>query len=289
MTDLAAAIVTLRPTTSFNVPHWTGHEFRLWFLSLVQRYDPDLATEQQKEDRPRAYTISSLLGLPRFRRDQPVVRPEYTYAVRLTTLQPPLTDLFLEKILPTISGNEIAFENGRFSIEYVTISGDHHALTGTSTIEEILREKTLSTDPLPKQIGLRFESPTSFKSKGLLIPFPLPDLVFGSLIDRWNALNAVKLHPETRRFAAECIAVNRHRIETIYTTCKTDIGYNNVIGFWGFCRYTVVNRDRYWMGLIHTLATYGFYAGVGIRTTTGLGRILPMFSEVPHNQVPASG
>jgi len=40
----------------------------------------------------------------------------------------------------------------------------------------------------------------------------------------------------------------------------------------GYCRYTLLRADPYWVGVLQALTDYAFYAGVGYQTTTGMGQ-----------------
>jgi CRISPR-associated endoribonuclease Cas6 len=44
------------------------------------------------------------------------------------------------------------------------------------------------------------------------------------------------------------------------------------VGGVGQITYVSLNYDRYWMSVMHTLAAYALYAGVGAGTTMGLGQ-----------------
>lgn len=44
------------------------------------------------------------------------------------------------------------------------------------------------------------------------------------------------------------------------------------MGCIGTCRYVALNHDRFWGGILRTLAQFAFYAGVGTRTTMGFGQ-----------------
>lgn len=275
MTDLAAVVLSLRPVELFSVPQWTGHNFRAWFLNKIGQFDAALSAELHDEGSSRAYTVSSLMGLPRPERDSSMLIPDHLYEIRLTTLQPEVSHFLLNTMVPHLQheDREITIDHGKFTIEEVMTAPAQHPLAGQMTIADLIQGRTLQTGHISKAIEMIFDSPTTFKSGGMNVPFPLPGLVFGNLIDRWNNLNALKLHPDTRRFAEECLAVSRHRLETTYITDRTKANFAGVVGFTGSCRYTIRNTDRYWMGLIHTLAHYAFYAGVGQRTTMGMGRV----------------
>jgi CRISPR-associated endoribonuclease Cas6 len=269
MTDLAAAVLTLRPVESGIVPHWTGPYFRAWFLTQITHHDPALAEALQIGDNPRPYTVSSLLHTGR----NDYLTPEQTYAVRITTLQTSLTRLLIDHLLREWTDQVISFNETLLRIESCTLNNGEHPWAGTTTDAALIQEHTLQPDALSRSVVLRFDSPTTFHSQhGLVMPFPLPALVFGSLIDRWNTFNEIRLHPDTRRFAEECIEVRQHRIRTERVALSFEEGEGRTAGFLGYCRYLIQPGDLYWRGVIHALSGYTFYAGVGAHTTMGLGR-----------------
>jgi CRISPR-associated endoribonuclease Cas6 len=115
-----------------------------------------------------------------------------------------------------------------------------------------------------------FASPTTFNSRGRTLPLPLPELVFGSLLDRWQAFAPIALHPDMRRFAEEAIVLSRYRLRTRSMPTK-DRGMQ--IGFTGQVTFVARNRDRYWLNVLHLLAAFAFYSGVGYQTGIGLGQV----------------
>ena len=101
------------------------------------------------------------------------------------------------------------------------------------------------------------------------MPLPLPDLVFGSLVDRWNSFSPVVLSPEMRRFGAERLAVSRYRLQSRPVTQKQGALR---IGGVGRVTYTALGGDRYWLALLQMLAEFARYSGVGVQTATGMGQ-----------------
>lgn len=124
--------------------------------------------------------------------------------------------------------------------------------------------------PPPRQVTLEFASPTAFKSAGLTVPVPMPNLVFGSLVERWNAFSPVTLSPEMRRFGEEMVALSRYRLESRVVEQK-----NNAlrIGGVGQATYVAVAADRYWLAVLQMLADFALYSGVGVQTATGMGQV----------------
>jgi CRISPR-associated endoribonuclease Cas6 len=101
------------------------------------------------------------------------------------------------------------------------------------------------------------------------VPLPLLDLVFGSLLDRWQAFAPLALNPDLRRFAAEQVAVARYRLRTRALPFKPGAMQ---VGFSGECLFVALRRDRYWLSVLHLLADFAFYAGVGYQTSMGMGQ-----------------
>jgi CRISPR-associated endoribonuclease Cas6 len=130
-------------------------------------------------------------------------------------------------------------------------------------------------------IPLEFVSPTTFRSQGRYVPLPLPELVFGSLLDRWQRFAPIALSPEVRRFAAEAVALSRYQLRTRGLPYKQGIKLGEgqktrgtvQIGFTGQVVFVALNRDRYWLNVLHLLAAFAFYSGVGYQTGTGLGQV----------------
>ena len=103
-----------------------------------------------------------------------------------------------------------------------------------------------------------------------LLPLPLPELVFGSLLDRWQAIAPIALHPDMRRFAAEAVVLGRYHLRTRGMPYKQG---GMQIGFTGEATFIALNRDRYWLNVLHLLAAFAFYSGVGYQTGAGLGQV----------------
>jgi CRISPR-associated endoribonuclease Cas6 len=101
------------------------------------------------------------------------------------------------------------------------------------------------------------------------VPLPLPGLVFGSLLERWNAFAPIAFPPEARRYAEECLAVSRYELSSRPVPVKSR-GLR--VGGVGQVTYTALNYDRYWLSVLAVLAEFARYSGVGAGTTMGLGQ-----------------
>ena len=128
---------------------------------------------------------------------------------------------------------------------------------------------TPEPEPPPRRIAFQWASPTAFRSNGRDLPLPIPELVFGGLLERWNAASPAAFPPEARRYAAECLGVTRYDLQT--RTAQMKEGAQRV-GAVGQVSFTTFSYDRYWMGVLHALAGFSLYAGVGAGVSHGMGQ-----------------
>lgn len=127
----------------------------------------------------------------------------------------------------------------------------------------------LSRQEAPRRLTLQLASPTGFRSNGRQIPLPLPGLVFGSLLERWNAFAPIAFPPEARRYAEECLVINRFELRSHGIPTK---GGGIRLGAVGVVSYSSLNYDRYWMSVCAILADFALFAGVGAGVSQGLGQ-----------------
>jgi CRISPR-associated endoribonuclease Cas6 len=266
---LLSWVLKLQPDEPVTAPTNLGRAIHAWFLARVKAADPALAGELHSGQGQRPFTLSNLWELGRVRGPEATLSPERTYSLRATSFSPRLSALLTEAVLPDLP-QRLELAGASLRIVGSTTDAAEQPWAGEATFEGLVQRYTLASH-LPRTVGLRFASPTAFRVTGKKqpVPVPLPQLVFGGLLDKWNAFSPIEVHPDVRRFADECLVISSYRLQTRRVT----FGERGVVpGFVGACRYYVEVPDRYWMGLIQLLAGFSLYAGVGLRTTMGLGQ-----------------
>ena len=126
-------------------------------------------------------------------------------------------------------------------------------------------------DPPPDRIQLRLLSPAAFRAGGVRnVLFPEAGLVLGGLLDKWNAFcpPGLQLPADKERLSA-LLQVDSYSL----ATRALDFGTYRETGVTGWCSYrfeaTASQEERRWAG---ALAAFAFYAGVGAKTTMGMGQ-----------------
>lgn len=268
MTEISVITINLHriQESKDSLQNWSALDLRNLMIQWVTDTDPALLRLLVEGDGFKPFTVSPLMYRDRPRLVLPgtSISPETPLALRFTSLHSDLTALLRDRVLPHLTEQPLILGESVFTVTDVQ--------SEIATDYELLQSYTLEGNP-PRRIDFTFRSPVAFHAQSALVPFPMPDLLFGSLVDRWNAACEIKLHPDTRRYAAECVAVRRYRMSTMYLRFE-DSPYTPITGGIGFVSYAAFRGDEYWRRIISALAGFAAYSGVGIRTTVGLGQIV---------------
>ncbi len=317
---LTSLVLQLEAEGTAVLPASLGRAGQGLLLRLIGERDPALARALHDAQGLKPYTVSNLvLG----KRAQGVLAVEAGQRgwLRLTGLNAEVSGHLaaLAAKPPAL----VELDGQPFQVGRATVDPAEHPWAGQTSYQDLAAPFLLGgQERLGPAIRLEFASPTTFRSGGHFVPLPLPELVFGSLLDRWQSFAPIALHPETRRFAAEAVGVSRYALRTRGTPlvrrggeewestgaggqggggaapagssvqaqrsggvggsgeivnppearkAKSEI-VNTLIGFTGRAVFTALNRDRYWLSVLHLLAAFAFYSGVGYQTGAGLGQ-----------------
>lgn len=259
--ELLSLVLALRPEDPQPAGGgWQGRAAHALLLRAVSTVDPALAGRLHEGSEARPFTTSGLLGSPR----------RGGCALRFTALTAELSAALLQARQPGGAlgvGAPVQLDRMGFIVTAVHALPEEHSAAGQARYAE-LAAAGLSETP-PRKLALRFLSPTGFRSGGMHQPLPLPDLVFGSLLERWNAFAPLAFPAEARRYAAECVSISRFDLSSRAIPGKEG-GLR--IGCVGQVEYTALTYDRYWQGVLSALAAFAHFSGVGANTAAGLGQ-----------------
>jgi len=268
--DLLSLVLILRPLAfpAPPLPAWWGRAAHSLLLRTVALADPALAESLHQESGLRPFAVSSLLGpFPRAGFD-----PQAPYTLRLGALQADLSKILLQasEAGGTLApGAVLELDELPLRVEQALCQPEQHPWAASASYADLAARKLVSAEPAERNLALQFTSPTAFKTQGHHLPLPLPGLVFGSLLERWNACAPIAFPPEVKRYAEECLAINRFDLQSRPVPAKSG-GLR--IGFTGQVGYTALHYDRYWMSVLHTLAAFALFSSVGAGTSQGLGQ-----------------
>jgi CRISPR-associated endoribonuclease Cas6 len=132
---------------------------------------------------------------------------------------------------------------------------------GVTEAAEKSYSQLLSADS-PDRFVLDFVSPTCFRSQGISLLFPSPDLLFSSIMERWNTFTPIPLDFKILPF------VSRYKL----STRLVQFPKYRMTGFIGTVEYSFPKAaDSATRQGICTLAQYAGFTGIGYKTAMGMG------------------
>lgn len=280
---LSSMLIVLRPTQSGQLNTFAGYQSYAAFLDLLQQVDPDLSQRLHDLNQRKPFTISSLLELNGDNMPMANLRPTITltpsrlYALRLTSLNATIVNTFTMRFF-TLDASTLRVRLGNNAFQVVRVEGsaaNGNVWVGRSSFVE------LGQAVPARSWTFQFVSPTTF-SMGeqdwggrKFVVMPEPHLVFDSLAGAWNTFAPENL--ERVDVYALKAYVEKFMVVTSYN-CQTavlDFKQNRQLGFVGEVSYRVMekNPSLEMATLLHQLAGLALYAGVGYKTTMGMGQV----------------
>jgi len=199
LSSLVLALTTDRPLT---LPLHLGRASHAALLRLIAQEDPQFAERLHAPDERRPFTCSTLWGARRQGQRLALIPDRPTF-LRYTGLTAEVST-HLQRLAHTPPPH-VEIENVPLVVQQATLDPAAHPWAGQATYEGLAARHLLPGEPPAQQAELEFASPTAFRSGGLTVPAPLPGLVYGSLVDKWNAFAPVAVSEEVRRFAEETL------------------------------------------------------------------------------------
>jgi len=274
---LHSIVLTLTPTRDTTVRATMGHQAHAAFLKTVRESDAALAEVLHIPNMPiRPFTVSMLQGTPEGHHKQIRLSPDETYWLRFTALYQPIFERFMARFLRGEGRPVIRLGRAVLLIKEILATPGSHPWAGYTSWSKLVNE----AEPAP-EITLDFVSATAFGfgqqdwGKKVMV-LPSPETVFGSLARSWNATAPIPFQmnrQELREYLDEHVVVTR--IDGLRTKMLR-FRHSHQIGFVGRVTYGLMADDKAIRTQLNALADFAFYAGVGMKTTMGMGQCRKM-------------
>lgn len=274
-----AIVIHAFPRTDLPLAHAQGKILHGLFYELLQKASFAKGDEVHSAEGLKPFSTALLLN--ERQRHAEHLRAGEELKIRFTFLDDSLYPLLARYFLST---PDLSLELVRTELTVTHIlstpqSGEEWA--GCASFEEIYA----NASDAEKQFSFHFATPTFFKRGGgpaypdLIVPLPLPDLVFGSLLRNWNRFSSSSFVEANllKEICSHHLEMTHHRISSQLARLvfsRDDGAYRTTTfpGFVGSCSFRLVElHDQGIIKTINALADFAFYAGVGAKTTMGLG------------------
>lgn len=262
---LASFVVHLRPHAPAPMDQHVGRWLHGLFFHLLREADPALATTIHEMSGPKPFTVSALAGRFGQQGGRRVATPDESYRVRYTTLHPAIFEGVGQSLVARyLERRPVRIDATAFDIERIEVPPySEDPWVQTSSYAALARPR-----PPQREITLHFASPTAFKAGDIHLLFPQPWNVFGSLARSWNAFAPTPVPDAVGAFTEGAVAVSRYELQS----AMIEAGRYRLVGFTGRCTYRLLTDDPAWLATLQTLADFALFAGVGMKTTQGMGQ-----------------
>ena len=271
--DLVSIVFFLKPQPHprFNgpIPDWWGHAGHKQLLRVIDYYHPELAKTHYQEQGLRPFTSSTLIG--DFPNHQINLKSSYT--LRFTACQADISSILLRAIGTKgllAEKTIIELDYRPFLIEKIATSPLEHPWAETTSYQNLAANHLIGSNGRLHKIKLKISSPTAFKSDGKYMLMPIPELVFGSLLDAWNQFSSISFDEDLRRYIKSALVVSRFDLESKTVPLKQNVARSGCVGS---VTYLCLHPDPFLMRQVQALSEYALYSGIGISTSFGLGQV----------------
>lgn len=263
-------ILTLIPQSQIPPGYLKGKHLHALFLTLVSSVDRTLGTHLHDQKTDKAFTLSPLqIGHPKT--TDFILQREHKYPIKVGTpcwwriallndsLFGNLTQLWLNL------NPEQPWHLGPANLQITNILGTPHndfPWANYATYADIYAQASEEE----RQINLAFCTPTAFRQMQFDTALPTRDLVFNSLLRKWNQYSGIEFLPDL--------------IEPIYPsffdihTEIIDDARSKFIGCVGVMNFRILGEvEPVKIKQINALADFALYSGVGRKTPMGMGMV----------------
>ena len=290
--DLAALILYLRVPRPMHIYNHMGRAIFQLGLMLLNATDEALAVDIHDESAEKPFTVSGLMrGDSVHFGDLETGDACWLRFTALSASTVAALDAYRQVTLACLTENQpIYVEIDRVLWEVTAAVWDDSVLPGLMSYQHLI-ERHQSVMPAQAHT-LNFRSATTFRSNGAILPLPRPELVFGSLLNRWIAFTSHRLRdlPQDQLmvFLMHHVVISSYRTETaLYKGKKgvTELGFTGEVTFEVLPRSeflrkreptleAALRREGIWFArTVNLLADFAYYSGVGRKTTNGMGMI----------------
>lgn len=260
---LASILIKFKPQQELKIAGRGEEALFHLILDILSEKHPTFAQDILDETSETPVTLSPFLKGARFSGRHSYLSPKESVSFRITCLKKDL----LEPVVQGLFSLSVADEASKLADEKIAIE---KVDLQKSTPAHFISYEQLLTEAQPQPtIILEFCSPTSFGGLTGEQLFPLPRLVFTSLLEKWNAFSSKKM-PLNLKKEFERIRIERFNLKTDSIHLREE----KILGFIGTVAYEFLSSTKKEKRLaINALADFAFYSGVGLKTEIGMGQV----------------
>ncbi|XWK91232.1 MAG: CRISPR-associated endoribonuclease Cas6 [Phormidium sp.] len=263
-------ILTLIPQSTIPPGYLKGKHLHALFLNLVSSVDRTLGTHLHDQKTDKAFTLSPLqIGHPKT--TDFILQREHKYPIKAGTLCWWRIGLLNDSLFGNLTqlwlnlNPKQPWHLGPANLQITSILGTPHTdfpWANYATYADIYAQASEEE----RQINLAFCTPTAFRQMQFDTALPTRDLVFNSLLRKWNQYSGIE-------FFSDLIEPIYPSFFDIHTEIIDD-ARSKFIGCVGVMNFRILGEvEPMKIKQINALADFAVYSGVGRKTPMGMGMV----------------
>ena len=273
---IGAVVYRLRAEQSALLPVVHGKWLHAVLFHEMAKYSTELADRVHGANTIKPFSISELMLIKSKHFDSKSIQKMFrgqqcweigegdTFFWRIGALN----EEMLKFLLHFKEHEKLLVKRTAFNLEEIIIDPLKHHDSGVMDEKELIVQCLEETDV--NEITFQFLSPVSFRINTQDVPLPRPELIFGSIADKWNQ-NRMPI--PIRRDEINDIARNCHMVDWAGKNVRRFYGTKHGInGFEGKFTFDVTELNENDKRLFLLLAQFSVFSGVGRLTGQGMGQ-----------------
>ncbi len=259
---LTTIVLMLKPNKDSTIKVSHGESAYASALNIIGSFDQELERKIHDGRGAKPLTVSPIWEAPR-NGNMLLLKSDKTYRWRLTGLNENVSNCLMSL---SSKVKQLWIDNTDFDVIDIYTDNDSDPNAGQSSYKDML-DYWNNIEP-PESFTLKFLSPTTFRDGYNVKPFPVPELVFGSLINTWNAHSSYELS-FSKYDIKDLIMLSNWNGETRSVILEG----RKIPCFIGKFTYRAVENLMEIRQIIGLLSDFAFFAGVGNYTGVWTGEV----------------
>jgi CRISPR-associated endoribonuclease Cas6 len=130
----------------------------------------------------------------------------------------------------------------------------------------------LETGSVGREIHIDLHSPLCFHQSALDNPFPVPRLIYRSLSKRFSYFSHLPFSDTFESWVEASVRVADYQLSPQHVFFKGNQS-STLTGSIGWVKLRIMKINHHYSGYLRMLSEYAQYAGIGYKTTLGLGHV----------------
>ncbi|HEY8542090.1 MAG TPA: CRISPR-associated endoribonuclease Cas6 [Pseudothermotoga sp.] len=257
-----SVVIKLKALKDGKYDFYPAQKIHSLFLGLIKKSDEQMAKQLHDEQKEKSFTVSSFLGKEL---SKPIeIKMSNNYFIRLTVLDEEVFKTMISSLLEKNTLREdMRIGNIDYKIVEILFDKEQSKWADHISVQELFKRQYESN-----LIKFRFHTPTLFRAGDQHYKYPIPEKIFTSLFRKFNKYSEQKIDQDIEKRFKE-ITIYEKKTQSRRITLRDFY----LEGFIGDVTFKIPEHDSQLIKVANILADFAFYAGVGYKTTMGLGQV----------------